>query len=100
MGPLQIQVMIRIQQEYSWTKLPNIQSLRMMLTNPNNHPQDEDYESRTQQSNVKLELEALRSSGQNKSIFKLERGKTEYENRSSLRRAQSNIDVIGGSMDR
>ena len=47
-----------------------------------------------------MELEALRSSGQNKSIFKLERGKTEYENRSSLRRAQSNIDVIGGSMDR
>ena len=71
-----------------------------MLTYPINHPQDEDYESRTQQSNVKLELEALRSSGQNKSIFKLERGKTEYENRSSLRRAQSNIDVIGGSMDR
>ena len=60
----------------------------------------DDNESNSYQSDVRLELEALRSSGQNKSIFKLEHGKSDYENRQSLRRAQSNLEVISSSTDR
>ena len=59
---------------------------------------ENDEPSTNHSSSIKMELEALRSSGQNKGIFKLEHGKSSFE-RSSLRRAQSHIDVVSGSKE-
>ena len=57
------------------------------------HLELEDNNQPSYKSNVRVELDALRESGQTSSIFKLERG-----NRSTLRKAHSNIDM-GKSKD-
>ena len=57
----------------------------------------DENDEKFRQSDVKLELEALRSSNQNKGIFRLEKGKSNYD---GLRRAQSQIEVVSESTEK
>lgn len=57
----------------------------------------DENDEKFRQSDVKLELEALRSSNQNKGIFRLEKGRSNYD---GLRRAQSHIEVVSESTEK